>query len=302
MRRNRTHARAELRAVEDPQAGVPAFRARGLSLGYGDRAVVREVDLEVPHGCTTVLIGANGCGKTTLLKGLSRQLRPTAGTLEVDGRELRSWPAREYARSVSLLPQAPVVPEGLTVAELVERGRHPHRRWWGAPSPDDDAAVDRAMALTELTALAHRPVEELSGGQRQRVWIALTLAQQARTMLLDEPTSYLDLAHQVDLLDMLSGLQRPGGTGRATVVAVLHELNLAARVADRLVAMAAGRIVAVGSPAEVLTPELLAEVFGLEADVAADPVGGRPVVLPRGRAREGSSPAAAAAPVLSVRA
>jgi len=267
---------------------TPAFRIRGLALGYGDRPVVHEVDLDVEHGCTTVLIGANGCGKSTLLKGLSRRLRPTAGTLEADGREVRSWSSREYARSVSLLPQSPVVPEGLTVAELVERGRHPHRRWWGAPSPDDDAAVARALELTELTALAARPVEELSGGQRQRAWIALTLAQGARTMLLDEPTSFLDLAHQVDLLDMLHGLEHPDGT-RATVVAVLHELNLAARVADRLVAMADGRIVATGTPHEVLTPALLAEVFGLRADVAHDPVGGHPVVLPRGRAREGSS-------------
>ena len=276
-----------------PRTGAPAFRIRGLSLGYGDRAVVRGVDLDVPHGCTTVLIGANGCGKSTLLKGLSRQLRPTAGTIEADGRPLRKWPARGYARAVSLLPQSPVVPEGLTVAELVERGRHPHRRWWGAPSPDDDAAVARALELAELSALAERPVDELSGGQRQRVWIALTLAQRARTLLLDEPTSYLDLAHQVDLLDMLHGLEHPDGpgAGRATVVAVLHELNLAARVADHLVAMAAGRIVAVGPPAEVLTSALLAEVFGLEADVAADPVGGRPVVLPRGRVRAGSSPA-----------
>lgn len=289
----------DLRAVEDPTADVPAFRMRGLSLGYDDRTVVREVDLDIPHGGTTVLIGANGCGKTTLLKGLSRQLRPLAGTLQADGRGVREWPSRQYARSVSLLPQSPVVPEGLTVAELVERGRHPHRRWWGAPSPDDDAAVARAMELTELTPLAGRPVDELSGGQRQRVWIALTLAQRARTMLLDEPTSYLDLAHQVDLLDMLRGLEHPDGPGggRATVVAVLHELNLAARVADRLVAMAAGRIVAVGTPAEVLTPELLAEVFGLRADVARDPVGGRPVVLPRGRAREGSHPVPPAAPV-----
>ena len=251
----RDDVRPGLRPVEepvaDPGAGVPAFRMRGLSLGYQDRTVVREVDLDIPHGATTVLIGANGCGKTTLLKGLSRQLRPLAGTLEADGRGVREWHARQYARSVSLLPQSPVVPEGLTVAELVERGRHPHRRWWGAPSPDDDAAVARAMELTELTALAARPVEELSGGQRQRVWIALTLAQRARTMLLDEPTSYLDLAHQVDLLDMLRGLEHPDGpgAGRATVVAVLHELNLAARVADRLVAMAAGRIVAVGTPA-----------------------------------------------------
>ena len=299
----RDDVRPGLRPVEepvaDPGAGVPAFRMRGLSLGYQDRTVVREVDLDIPHGATTVLIGANGCGKTTLLKGLSRQLRPLAGTLEADGRGVREWHARQYARSVSLLPQSPVVPEGLTVAELVERGRHPHRRWWGAPSPDDDAAVARAMELTELTALAARPVEELSGGQRQRVWIALTLAQRARTMLLDEPTSYLDLAHQVDLLDMLRGLEHPDGpgAGRATVVAVLHELNLAARVADRLVAMAAGRIVAVGTPAEVLTPELLAEVFGLRADVARDPVGGRPVVLPRGRAREGSPAVPPAAPV-----
>ena len=275
---------------------TPAFHLRGVSLGYGSRPVVHEVDLDIAHGCTTVLIGANGCGKSTLLKCLSRQLRPSAGVLEAGGRDVRDWSSREYARSVSLLPQSPVVPEGLTVAELVERGRHPHRRWWGAPSSGDDAAVARALELTDLAALAGRPVEELSGGQRQRAWIALTLAQGARTMLLDEPTSFLDLAHQVDLLDMLHGLRHPDGT-RATVVAVLHELNLAARVADRVVAMAGGRVVATGPPHEVLTPELLAAVFGLHADVTHDPVGGHPVVLPRGRVREGSSPAVPPPPV-----
>lgn len=265
---------------------VPIFETKGLSLAYGSRVVVSDVDLQINPGETTVLIGANGCGKSTLFKGLSRQLTPKSGSIHFDGHELGSLRPKPYARRVALLPQSPVVPEGLTVMELVSRGRHPHRRWWGAPSPGDDDAVARALSLVDLESLAERPVDELSGGQRQRVWIALVLAQDTPTVLLDEPTAALDLAHQVELLDLVHGLRRPDGS-RTTVVAVLHELNLAARVADRVIALKQGRVLAAGSPDEVFTTDVLADCFDLEADVVRDPVEGHPVILPRGRRRQG---------------
>ena len=286
----------------NPDAGTvsmpdstPAFRLRGLTLGYGADPVIRDLDLDIPAGKTTVLIGANGCGKSTILRALGRQLRPVSGTLEVSGRELASVKAREHARSVAFLPQSPLVPEGLTVAELVARGRHPHRRWWGG-GDDDDIAVAEALALTGTAEFAHRRVDELSGGQRQRVWVALVLAQATPTLLLDEPCSFLDMAHQLDVLDLVhdlplpqAGLPQAGGAsgepaGRRTVVAVLHELSLSARVADHLVAVAEGGVVAAGTPHEVLTKETLRRVFDLDADIITDPVTGHPVVLPRGRA------------------
>lgn len=287
----------------------PAFRLRGLTLGYGADPVIRDLDLDIPAGKTTVLIGANGCGKSTILRALGRQLRPVSGSLEVSGRELASVKAREHARSVAFLPQSPVVPEGLTVAELVARGRHPHRRWWGG-GDDDDFAVSEALTLTGTAEFAHRRVDELSGGQRQRVWVALVLAQATPTLLLDEPCSFLDMAHQLDVLDLVhdlplprtellrTALPRPGlpkvgssraggssgeSTGRRTVVAVLHELSLSARVADHLVAVAEGGVVAAGTPHEVLTKETLRRVFDLDADIITDPATGHPVVLPRGR-------------------
>lgn len=286
---------------DEPATAAPALRLRSVELGYG-RAdappVVGPVDLDVPAGRVTALIGANGCGKSTLLRGLTRQLPLRAGSAEVLGRGLGDYSAREYARSVALLPQHPVAPEGMTVAQLVARGRHPHRGLFGGVSAEDDAAVADALEHTDLVGLADRDVAKLSGGQRQRAWLGLVLAQRTPVLLLDEPTSYLDLAHQVGMLDLVRALTRPEDAGSAaapegggvpgtargpvTVVAVLHELNLAARVADHLVAMKAGRIVAAGTPAEVLTPALLSDVFELDADVTPDPLLGHPVVLPRG--------------------
>ncbi|GAA1742329.1 iron complex transport system ATP-binding protein [Dietzia kunjamensis subsp. schimae] len=269
----------------------PAFRLRGLTLGYGADPVIRDLDLDLPAGRTTVLIGANGCGKSTILRALGRQLRPLSGSIETDGHLLSEVRAREHARSVAFLPQSPLVPEGLTVAELVARGRHPHRRWWGGG--DDDTAVAEALAMTGTAEFAHRRVDELSGGQRQRVWVALVLAQATPTLLLDEPCSFLDLAHQLDVLDLVRDLPLPAGhrdhgTGRRTVVAVLHELSLAARVADHLVAVAGGGVVAAGPPDQVITQETLRRVFDLDADIITDPATGHPVVLPRGR-RKGTT-------------
>ena len=271
-----------------PRAGAAddvAIRLRGLTLGYGPASappIVEDLDLDVPAGRVTATIGANGCGKSTLLRGLTRQLAPRAGSIEVLGRDAARVSARDYARTVALLPQHPVAPEGMTVAQLVARGRHPHRGLLGGRAAGDDAAIASALERTDLVELADREAGTLSGGQRQRAWLALVLAQQTPVVLLDEPTSYLDLSHQVEVLDLVRALPDPRGGGRATVVAVLHELNLAARSADHIVAMAAGRVVAQGTPGEVIVPEVLAEVFGLDADVVADPLLGHPVVLPRG--------------------
>jgi iron complex transport system ATP-binding protein len=277
-------------ALLAPPAGLgddPAFRLRDLTLGYGSEPVIRGLHLDIPRGRTTVLIGANGCGKSTLLRALGRQLAPASGTIEVHGHDLAQTRRRGHARTVAFLPQSPLVPEGLTVAELVSRGRHPHRRWWGG-GDDDEGAVADALDLTGTAGFAHRRVDELSGGQRQRVWLALVLAQSTPTLLLDEPCSFLDLAHQLDVLDLVRDLPlRPGhGEGRRTVVAVLHELSLAARVADHLVAVADGGVVAAGPPDEVITPDTLRRVFDLEADVIDDPATGHPVVLPRGRRKD----------------
>ncbi len=257
-----------------------SLAARGVRLGYDHRTVVDGVDLEIPAGAVTVIVGANGCGKSTLLRGLARILTPTGGRVELNGRDLQRIRPREVAAVLGLLPQQPVAPEGITVADLVARGRHPHQgafRRWSAADAD---AVAVAMALTDTHELAERRVEELSGGQRQRVWVALMLAQDPRIMLLDEPTTYLDIAHQVDLLDLLAELNATRGT---TVVMVLHDLNLAARYAHHLVVMAEGRLLREGPPAEVLDAGCVREAFGLEARVIADPVTGCPLVVPVGR-------------------
>ena len=262
------------------RAGGGRLVADAVSLGYGDRTVVDGLSFAVPDGQVTAVVGANACGKSTLLRGLARLLRPTSGSVLLDGVEIHRAPTRQVARTLGLLPQAPVTPEGVSVVDLVSRGRQPHhgalRRW----SPADDAAVAEALWLTGTTGLAERAVDQLSGGQRQRVWVAMALAQGTDLLLLDEPTTYLDVAHQMDLLELLRDLNTARGT---TIVMVLHELNLAARFADHLVALCEGRIVASGTPGEVLTEETVREVFGLPCRVIPDPVSGTPLVVPLGR-------------------
>ncbi|MCK7627750.1 ABC transporter ATP-binding protein [Streptomyces sp. RS10V-4] len=257
--------------------------ARGLTLSYEERTVVEDLDLDVPDGAVTVVVGPNACGKSTLLRALGRLLRPRRGAVLLNGTDLARIPTRRIAQALGLLPQTPVAPEAITVADLVARGRQPHQRWWQQWSEEDERAVAEAMARTDVAALADRAVDELSGGQRQRVWIAMALAQETDLLLLDEPTTYLDIAHQVEVLDLVRRLNRDRGR---TVVAVLHDLNQAARYADHLVAMKAGRIVARGRPGEVVTAALVEEVFGLEAVVVPDPVTGSPLVVP-GRPWEG---------------
>ncbi|MEU8707659.1 ABC transporter ATP-binding protein [Streptomyces sp. NPDC048565] len=256
--------------------------AHALTLAYDDRTVVHELDLAVPDGCVTVIVGPNACGKSTTLRALGRLLKPAGGSVLLDGTELSRIPTRTIAQSVGLLPQTPVAPDAITVSDLVARGRQPHQRWWQQWSDADERAVTDAMERTDITALGDRAVDELSGGQRQRVWIAMALAQDTDLLLLDEPTTYLDIAHQVEVLDLVRRLAAPaadGSRGR-TVVTVLHDLNQAARYADHLVAMKAGRIVAEGRPGDIVTAGLVHEVFGLEAVVIPDPVTGSPLVVP----------------------
>lgn len=257
------------------------LRARGLTLGYGDAPVVQDLSLDLPDGRVTTVVGANGCGKSTLLRGLCRLLPPEQGVVELDGQDLRTLRPRQVARTIGLLPQHPLVPPGVTVAELVERGRHPHRSAWRPTSREDRALVAEAMRRTDVLDLAERSVDSLSGGQRQRVWFAMVVAQQTDLLVLDEPTSFLDLNHQLGLLDLVQELNEDRGT---TVVMVLHDLNLAARYSDHVVAMRAGTVVRQGTPAEVITPDLLRTVFSLEARVVDDPVTGTPLVVPVGRA------------------
>ncbi|WP_300008040.1 ABC transporter ATP-binding protein [Pseudonocardia sp.] len=266
-------------ATVPPAVDVVRLRADRVSLGYGDRTVVDGLDLDVVAGTVTAVIGPNGCGKSTLLRALGRLLRPSSGHVLLDGKRIDRMATREVATVLGVLPQAPIAPEGLTVADLVARGRHPHQAWYRQWSSDDEEAVHQALEWTGMLDLAERPVDELSGGQRQRAWISMALAQGTDLLLLDEPTTFLDLAHQVDVLDLVHRLHTEAGR---TVVMVLHDLNLAARYADRLVAMRDGRIVACGPPQEVITEDLLREVFGLDARVIADPVAGTPLVVPIG--------------------
>jgi iron complex transport system ATP-binding protein len=247
-----------------------------VTLAYGgDEPVVSDLTLEVPSGQLTVVVGPNGSGKSTLLRGMSRLLTPQSGRVVLDGEDIHKLPARELARQLGVLPQGPVTPDGITVTELVSRGRHPYRGMFARLTATDEQAIEDALIAVELVELRDRPVDQLSGGQRQRVWIAMVLAQGTPHLLLDEPTTYLDLAHAVDVMNVVHAAAHTSGR---TVVAVLHDLTLSAQYADHLVVMGDGKIAAEGRPTEVLTEELLLQVFGLRATVVE--VGGAPVVVP----------------------
>jgi ABC-type cobalamin/Fe3+-siderophores transport system ATPase subunit len=252
------------------------LRAEGLGVRYDKRSVIDDLDIRVPPGSFTVIIGPNACGKSTLLRALAGLLPAATGSVLLDGRDIASYSAKDTARRLGLLPQGAVSPEGITVAELVARGRYAHQRLLRQWSPADESAVTEALRLTDVADLATRPVDELSGGQRQRVWIAMVLAQQTPLILLDEPTTYLDIAHQIEVLNLLHELN---GQGR-TIVAVLHDLNHAARYASHVIAVQNGRIVAQGPPGTTITADLVAEVFGLPNIVISDPVTGTPLVVP----------------------
>ncbi|MEV4925182.1 ABC transporter ATP-binding protein [Streptomyces roseoverticillatus] len=276
-----THARPP--AADAPPASPPppnTLAAHRLSLGYAGRTVVDGVDLAVPAGAVTAVVGPNACGKSTLLRGLARLLAPSAGTVTLDGADIHRMPARALARRLGLLPQQAVAPEGVTVEGLVRLGRYPHQRMLSPWSRADQAAVEEALARTGTDALRDRPVDQLSGGQRQRAWIALALAQDTPLLLLDEPTTFLDLRHQLDVLDLVDELNTEAGR---TVVMVLHDLGQAARYADHLVVMCDGSPAAAGPPADVLTAGLVEKVFQVECRVVPDPETGTPLIVPRAR-------------------
>lgn len=264
--------------------------ADDVTLAYDGRVVVEDLTLAVPDGRVTAIIGPNACGKSTLLRALARLLRPRHGSVVLDGESIHRLPTKQVARRLGLLPQHPIAPEGILVGDLVARGRTPHQSLLQQWSVADEAAVQAALDATGVADLADRPVDELSGGQRQRVWIAMALAQETRLLLLDEPTTFLDITHQIEVLELVARLNRTDGR---TIVVVLHDLNLACRYAHHLVAMRDGRIVASGPPSEVITPETVQAVFGLASVVIADPVTGTPLVVP---CRPGAVPADPAAP------
>ncbi|WP_421121861.1 ABC transporter ATP-binding protein [Aquihabitans daechungensis] len=267
-------------AAPSPALAAPRLAASHLELAYDDRTIVADLSLGIPTSQITVIVGPNACGKSTLLRALGRLLGPKQGSVLLDGDDIRGLPTREVAQKLGVLPQQPISPDGIAVTDLVARGRHPHQRWFRQWSEEDEVAVEQALAATKTAELADRSVDELSGGQRQRVWIAMALAQGTDLLLLDEPTTFLDLTHQIDVLDLLCDLNREQ---HRTIVCVLHDLNLACRYAHHLVAMRDGAVVAEGPPAEIVTQQLVQDVFELDARIITDPVSGTPMVVPIGR-------------------
>ena len=260
----------------------PRLYAEGVTIGYDKRVISQDLSVAIPDRSFTVIVGANACGKSTLLRALSRLIRPASGSVVLDGQSISSFPAKEVARRLGLLPQTSIAPEGISVADLIARGRYPHQKLLRQWSREDEAAVISAMAATKVTELSHRLVDELSGGQRQRVWVAMVLAQETPLLLLDEPTTFLDITHQIELLDLLADLNRRNGQ---TIVAVLHDLNHACRYATHIIAMRDGAVVAEGAPRDIVTPELVEAVFGLPCIIIDDPIAHTPLVIPRGSAR-----------------
>lgn len=252
------------------------LRAVDLATAYSGRAVLRGLDLEVPDHAMTVIVGPNACGKSTLLRALARIIAPTGGRILLDDRAAEDYSAKEFARVLGLLPQTPTAPDGMTVEDLVARGRYPHQGLLRQWSSRDEKAVQAAMDAADVGALAARRIEQLSGGQRQRVWLAMALAQETPLLLLDEPTTYLDIAHQLEVLDLARRLVADG----RTVVTVLHDLHLAFRYADHLVVMSAGEIVATGRPGDIVTAELIEDVYDVRCRIVLDPVSGTPLVIP----------------------
>lgn len=256
------------------------FGAKQLIAGYENKTIIHGIDLVIPDRQISVIIGSNGCGKSTLLKTMARLIKHTSGQVTLDGKPISQIPAKALARVIGLLPQSPIVPEGISVADLVGRGRFPHQSLLGGWSRKDYDAVAEAMEIMNITEFANRNIDELSGGQQQRVWIAMALAQQTDILFLDEPTTFLDITYQVEILDLLTDLNRKHGT---TIVMVLHDINLSARYADHIFALHSGRLVAEGAPSEVITSGRVKEIFGLDCTVIPDPVSGSPLVVPRGR-------------------
>ncbi|HZG58717.1 ABC transporter ATP-binding protein [Paenibacillus sp.] len=261
---------------------MKSVEAQALTLSYGSEPIIRDLNLVIPRGKITVFVGSNGCGKSTLLRSMARLLKPQQGSILLDGKEIMEIPTKEVAKKLAILPQGPVAPEGLTVFQLVKQGRYPYqnlmRRW----SKEDERSVDKALEVTGMKELADRPVDALSGGQRQRAWIAMTLAQETEVLLLDEPTTYLDVTHQIEILDLLFELNE---REQRTIVMVLHDLNLAARYAHHMVALHNRAVYAQGKPEDIVTKELVRRVFRMECEIAVDPLFGTPLCIPHGRGR-----------------
>lgn len=262
------------------QLDSTALHVKDVSVGYGERTVLDTLNVDIKRGAVTSIVGPNGCGKSTLLRTMSRLLNPTKGEIVLDSKSIHDIPTRKLATQLGLLPQTPIAPDGIVVADLVGRGRTPHQGILGRWSQQDYDIVAEALETTGISDLAERSIDELSGGQRQRVWIAMALAQRTDTLLLDEPTTYLDVKHQLDVLDLLTELNRDRGT---TIVMVLHDLNLAARYSDELVAVSGGKVFAHGHPREVITKENVKSVFGIDSVIITDPVSDQPAVMPIGR-------------------
>jgi len=273
----------------DPELGAaaPRLRAEGATIGYDQRVISTRLSVAIPDRSFTVIVGANACGKSTLLRALSRLIKPSEGRVVLDGQAISSLPAKEVARRLGLLPQTSIAPDGITVADLIARGRYPHQKLLRQWSREDEAAVIAAMEATKVTELSHRLVDELSGGQRQRVWVAMVLAQETPLLLLDEPTTFLDITHQIELLELMRDLNRRNGQ---TVVAVLHDLNHACRYASHIIAMRDGAIVAEGAPRDIVTAELVEAVFGLPCIIIDDPVAHTPLVIPKGFGAQAAAP------------
>lgn len=256
------------------------FKAEQTVAGYENKTIIQGISLSIPSNKISVIIGANACGKSTLLKTLARLIKPESGNITLDGKSIDKIPPKQLARVLGLLPQSPIVPEGITVADLVGRGRFPHQTLFGGWTKKDYEAVAEAMEIMKITELANRNIDELSGGQRQRVWIAMALAQQTDILFLDEPTTFLDITYQVEILDLLTDLNRKHGT---TIVMVLHDINLSARYADHIFALYQGNLVSEGEPSKVITSTLVKDIFGLDCMVIEDPVSNSPLVVPKGR-------------------
>ena len=266
--------------MTSPMHSMNLLSTRRLTLAYDGASIIMNLDLAIPAGKITTLVGPNGCGKSTLLRGLARLLKPRAGTVYLDGADIFKLSTKAVAKRLGILPQGPVAPEGLTVRDLVAQGRYPYQNWLQQWSKEDERLVEQALATTGMTPLADRALDTLSGGQRQRAWIAMALAQDTEILLLDEPTTFLDLAHQIEVLDLLYELNQTEGR---TIVMVLHDLNQACRYADYLVAVREGQVWAQGVPAQVMTETMVRQVFGLECRIVTDPVAGTPMCVPLGR-------------------
>ena len=262
-----------------------ALETKSVTLAYEQNVIAKNLSVEIPNGKFTVIVGPNGCGKSTLLRSLSRLLLPQSGEILLNGENIHSQSTREVAKKLGLLPQSAIAPNGIKVIDLVSRGRFPHQKWFQTWSEADQKAVELAMQATGVMDFAQHNVDQLSGGQRQRVWVAMALAQETSLLLLDEPTTYLDIAHQIELMDLFQDLNRVQGH---TLVAVLHDLNHACRYADHLIMIKAGKVIATGSPNEIVTEDLIKQAFGLSCLILPDPISNTPLIIPRGRAAKTS--------------